>query len=165
MTERVAIKKKSSKIRKPLYTKHQCLLSVSFLNKTNLVPRLLIHFLTINGTIILSSGHKNVRPPINFILLVKQQLAPDRCIVVNRLHINQTKTKQTNPFPRSDESLMSSVNSIWERVVRNQILPHRTSFFLNIKFSLSFKGLVWFVWFYGISTFVGYLTPNPFLCK
>ena len=20
-------------------------------------------------------------------------------------------------------------------------------------------------WFYGISTFVGYLTPNPFLCK
>ena len=27
------------------------------------------------------------------------------------------------------------------------------------------SGLVWFVWFYGISTFVGYLTPNPFLCK
>ena len=26
-------------------------------------------------------------------------------------------------------------------------------------------GLVWFVWFYGISTFVGYLTPNLFLCK
>ena len=25
--------------------------------------------------------------------------------------------------------------------------------------------LVWFGWFYGISTFVGYLTPNPFLCK
>ena len=25
--------------------------------------------------------------------------------------------------------------------------------------------IVWFVWFYGISTFVGYLTPNPFLCK
>ena len=25
-------------------------------------------------------------------------------------------------------------------------------------------GLVCFVWFYGISTFVGYLTPNPFLC-
>ena len=30
------------------------------------------------------------------------------------------------------------------------------------------KLLVWFglvCWFYGISTFVGYLTPNPFLCK
>ena len=26
-------------------------------------------------------------------------------------------------------------------------------------------GLVWFVGFYVISTFVGYLTPNPFLCK
>ena len=25
--------------------------------------------------------------------------------------------------------------------------------------------LVWLVWFYGISTFVGYLTSNPFLCK
>ena len=23
----------------------------------------------------------------------------------------------------------------------------------------------WFVGVYGISTFVGYLTPNPFLCK
>ena len=28
-----------------------------------------------------------------------------------------------------------------------------------------FDGLVWFVGFYGISTFVGYLTSNPFLCK
>ena len=29
------------------------------------------------------------------------------------------------------------------------------------------SGLVWFglVRFYGISTFVGYLMPNPFLCK
>ncbi len=27
------------------------------------------------------------------------------------------------------------------------------------------KGLVGLVGFYGISTFVGYLTPNPFLCK
>ena len=26
-------------------------------------------------------------------------------------------------------------------------------------------GLVWFGGFYGISTFVGYLTPNPFFCK
>ena len=25
--------------------------------------------------------------------------------------------------------------------------------------------LVWFGGFYGISTLVGYLTPNPFLCK
>ena len=32
--------------------------------------------------------------------------------------------------------------------------------------ALSFPGRVgWFVGFYGISTFVGYLTPNPFLCK
>ena len=26
-------------------------------------------------------------------------------------------------------------------------------------------GLVWFIGFYGISTFIGYLTANPFLCK
>ena len=26
-------------------------------------------------------------------------------------------------------------------------------------------GLVWFVGFYGISTFVGYLTPNPLICN
>ena len=25
--------------------------------------------------------------------------------------------------------------------------------------------MVWFLGFYGISTFVGYLTPNTFLCK
>ena len=30
---------------------------------------------------------------------------------------------------------------------------------------LKILGLVWFGGFYGISTFVGYLTPNPFLCK
>ena len=29
----------------------------------------------------------------------------------------------------------------------------------------NFDVLVWFGGFYGISTFVGYLTPNPFLCK
>ena len=26
-------------------------------------------------------------------------------------------------------------------------------------------GLVWYLGFYSISKFVGYLTPNPFLCK
>ena len=25
--------------------------------------------------------------------------------------------------------------------------------------------MVWFGWFDGISTYIGYLTPNPFLCK
>ena len=30
---------------------------------------------------------------------------------------------------------------------------------------LEIRWLVWFVGFYGISTFVGYLTPNLFLCK
>ncbi len=30
--------------------------------------------------------------------------------------------------------------------------------------SLLIKGVGWLIGFYGISTFVGYLTPNPFLC-
>ena len=28
-----------------------------------------------------------------------------------------------------------------------------------------FSSYGWLVGFYGVSTFVGYLTPNPFLCK
>ena len=31
--------------------------------------------------------------------------------------------------------------------------------------TITYYVMVWFVGFYGISTFVGYLTPNPFLCK
>ena len=31
--------------------------------------------------------------------------------------------------------------------------------------TIDLDGLVWFLGFYGISTYVGYLTPNPFLCK
>ena len=30
---------------------------------------------------------------------------------------------------------------------------------------IQYLWLVWFGGFYGISTFVGYLTPNQFLCK
>ena len=37
--------------------------------------------------------------------------------------------------------------------------------FLNIHFKNLWFGLFWFVEFYGISTFVGYLMPNPLLCK
>ena len=36
---------------------------------------------------------------------------------------------------------------------------------IDLSSSEAYFSLVWFVWFYGISTFVGYLTPNLFLCK
>ena len=36
---------------------------------------------------------------------------------------------------------------------------------LKVQVVIMGKGMVWFGGFYGISTFVGYLTPNPFLCK
>ena len=44
------------------------------------------------------------------------------------------------------------------------------SSFSKIPFLFLFTNILWFwfvclFWFYGISTFVGYLTPNPFLCK
>ena len=38
---------------------------------------------------------------------------------------------------------------IWDQVTR-------------IGNDINFSGLVWFVWFYGILTFVGYLTPKQF---
>ena len=53
----------------------------------------------------------------------------------------------------------------------------RSDFSTNVDETLSFtmselkenffiaQLLVWLVGFYGISTFVGYLTPNRFLCK
>ena len=34
----------------------------------------------------------------------------------------------------------------------------------EIKWQMFCFVLVWFFWFYGISTFVSYLTLNPFLC-
>ena len=36
--------------------------------------------------------------------------------------------------------------------------------FVNSEIILQ-NSLVWFIGFYGISTFVGYLTPNPFLFR
>ena len=44
---------------------------------------------------------------------------------------------------------------------------YTSNILINNLFNLEkvYKMLVWFGWFYGISTFVGYLTPNPFLCK
>ena len=39
------------------------------------------------------------------------------------------------------------------------------NFLIILNWKLVWFGLVWFGGFYGISTFVGYLTPNLFLCK
>ena len=60
-----------------------------------------------------------------------------------------------------------------------EIVPQLYKFWLSVEsstyeqnpiivdFSNAFEEERWFglVWFYGISTFIGYLTPNPFLCK
>ena len=37
--------------------------------------------------------------------------------------------------------------------------------YLGFTYRIIKFGLVWFIGFYGKSTFVGYLMPNPFLCK
>ena len=46
-------------------------------------------------------------------------------------------------------------------------LVKKSIFFFSFLLGIfkNFCGLVWFVGFYGITTFVDYLTPNPFLCK
>ena len=58
----------------------------------------------------------------------------------------KNKTKKTKQTPNN--------NQVAEK---NLTLKNFSPTFLEV--------LVWFVGFYGISTFVGYLTPNPFLCK
>ena len=45
----------------------------------------------------------------------------------------------------------------------NHFIYVKTGF--GIKQPTTVYSLVWFVGFNGISTFVGYLMPNPFLCK
>ena len=53
-------------------------------------------------------------------------------------------------------------------VIQSYVLPKSTDqkatklLFITV---LVWFGLVWVVGFYGVSTFVGYLMPNPFLCK
>ena len=57
-------------------------------------------------------------------------------------------------------SIITFLNNalIWMVSILPPIFNSCSQFFL--------KPLIgWFVGFYGISTFVGYLTPNPFLCK
>ena len=85
---------------------------------------------------------------------------------------------KTNPVSHS-----ARARSVWQIYIFSKV-NHRYSVFLFLlsttKFPLLITNLyecvtkkkkrvkwpkVWFVWFYGISTFVGYLTPNPFLCK
>ena len=53
---------------------------------------------------------------------------------------------------------------IWQISVSLYLLSDKKTITLDY-FSGYIKEKGWFVWFYGISTFVGYLTSNPFLCK
>ena len=66
------------------------------------------YYTTYNALSLLIHTHAYLIIPLN----QQPKNIVHKCIVVNWLLINQTKTKQTNPFPRSDESLMSSANSI-----------------------------------------------------
>ena len=48
---------------------------------------------------------------------------------------------------------------------RNQSIKPIICFLFFLLFSILFLLNGWLVGFYGISTFVGYLVPNPFLYK
>ena len=97
---------------------------------------------------------------------------------LNQIKPNQTKSNQTKP--NQTKSNQTKAFGLME----NQIKILRLAFvllFLNVTYVILFPytstsmyisnydtrvdWFVWFVGFYDISTFVGYLTPNPFLCK
>ena len=70
----------------------------------------------------------------------------------------------TSSHRKGTNSYFSFTSQVWENNRAElgylaKVLIYVTS---DVK---TWFGLVWFVWFYGISTFVGYLTPNPFLCE
>ena len=58
------------------------------------------------------------------------------------------------------EIITSKINGhVYIGILNNFLIPSIENCFGDA------NGLVSFVGFYGISTFVGYLTPNLFLCK
>ena len=69
-----------------------------------------------------------------------------------------------NPFleknSRGDKGVHTFTKGISPKVTVIACLEFKLAYF-----EAAWFGLLWFVGFYGISTFVGYLTPNPFLCK
>ncbi len=58
---------------------------------------------------------------------------------------------------------MKKISLFVKDVMTNTITNMKLIF--NQKFFCDLDGLIWFVGFYGISTFVGYLMPNPFVFK
>ena len=71
---------------------------------------------------------------------------------------NNTSEVATSAFA----FMLSSVLSNYKDVIH--IMPTKCLKAENL-FNIIKRLIIGLVWFYGISTFVGYLTPNPFLCK
>ena len=51
------------------------------------------------------------------------------------------------------------------KIQKRNLTSITTNYEVSWLIAMSRFGLVWFGGFYGISTFVGYLMPNPFLCE
>ena len=66
-----------------------------------------------------------------------------------------------------DKLLLNSHDDLVPRfIVSITLLMTRVEFLKEfVWFHITWMVMVWFVGFYSISTFVGYLTPNLFLCK
>ena len=65
-------------------------------------------------------------------------------------------------FQESTTILNACTKKVWKLIEVSMYIKLSVFRYLVIKFLFC---LVWFVEFYGISTLVGYLMPNPFLCK
>ena len=56
------------------------------------------------------------------------------------------------------------IRFVWLIFIIGQAIKEKV-FFLKIIYETFFLFMCLFIWVYGISTFVGYLMPNPFLYK
>ena len=77
------------------------------------------------------------------------------------IHQFQPETKTLIRKLRKDlkQNIQTNMSLLFnETCINKRLLPNYTRTRTHTHTHI---GLVWFVWFYGISTFVGYLMPNP----
>ena len=72
------------------------------------------------------------------------------------------KKKRQKPYNQTTSNLTTQEQTLTQEQKIN--LENLKRIMVSEKTSL-LSLMVWFVGFYGISTIVGYLMPNPFLCK
>ena len=79
--------------------------------------------------------------------------------------INQQKSECSNLVQKEYKTRYDWVGKVIHRELCKKLkFDHTNKRYMHNPLVITI-GLVWFRGFYGISAFVSYLTPNPFLCK